>query len=124
MLYNGLPEARAILSQEVDNVEGAGVRRHALDYLKGRKVERMGMWTYDIMQPDEEELDELEQLAVSQMVMDRSAVVEEEPKLVQITPAEPNYNLLEARSGRFQCEKPNLSNTPKGLDDEPTPPRC
>ena len=55
MLYNGLPEARAILSQEVDNVEGAGVRRHALDYLKGRKVERMGMWTYDIMQPDEEE---------------------------------------------------------------------
>lgn len=122
MLYNGLPEARAILSQEVDNVEGAGVRRHALDYLKGRKVERMGMWTYDIMQPDEEELDELEQLAVSQMVMDRSAVAtEEEPKLVQITPAESNYGEV---SGRTQCLKPNLSNTPKGLDDEPTPPRC
>jgi hypothetical protein len=50
----------------------------------------MGMWTYDIMQPDEP-LEELEQLAISQMVMDRSAVVEEEPKLVQITPAESSY---------------------------------
>ena len=34
-------------------------------------------------------LAELEQLAINQMVMDRSAVVaEEEPKLVQIAPAE------------------------------------
>ena len=76
-----------------------------------------------ILRPfSEAELDELEQLAVSQMVMDRSAVAtEEEPKLVQITPAESNYGEV---SGRTQCLKPNLSNTPKGLDDEPTPPRC
>lgn len=66
------------------------MRRHALDYLKGRNVERMGMWTQEIMQPDEP-LDELEQLAISQMVMDRSAVVEEKPKLVQVAPAESNY---------------------------------
>ena len=95
VLYDGSPEARALLEPVVDGsitTEGSGVRRHALDYLKGRNVERMGMWTYDIMQPDEPEVEELERLAIRQMVMDRSAVAtEEEPKLVQITPAESSY---------------------------------
>ena len=88
VLYDGSPEARAILGQDVENTAGAGVLRHALAYLKGKDVENIGMWTRDIMEP----LEELERLAISQMVMDRSAAAtEEEPKLVQITPAESSY---------------------------------
>ena len=92
VLYDGSPQARAILGPTFEGditEEGAGVRRHALDYLKGKDVEHMGMWTQYIFAA--EPLEELEQLAISQMVMDRSAVVEEEPMLVQITPAESSY---------------------------------
>ena len=142
VLYDGSPEARAILGPTFEGditIEGAGVRRHALDYLKGRDVERMGMWTYDIIQPDEPE-DELEQLAISQMVMDRSVqlpydmdpdadpakvaailrrineeATEEKPKLVQITPAESNYE-------SWADVKKELQDA--GEIDEPTLPRC
>lgn len=59
VLYDGSTEARALLGPTFEGdvtIEGAGVRRHALDYLKGRTVERMGMWTSNIMQePGEDE---------------------------------------------------------------------
>src|SRR5208282_5220867 len=56
-LYDGSAEARAILGPTFEGditEEGAGVRRHALDYLKGRNVPLMGMWTGEIMLPEDE----------------------------------------------------------------------
>ncbi len=118
VLYDGSVEARAILGPTFEGditEEGAGVRRHALDYLKGRDVPLMGMWTKEIMDEDEtvieEDLTELEKTTIQNMVMDRSAVVtEEEPKLVQIAPVA-EYG---CESGRFQCTEPNFTEVDKG----------
>src|ERR1019366_2582419 len=66
LLNDGSAEARAILSGAIGAVEDAstsvescsveafGVLRHALDYLKGKDVNNLGMWTTDFF----EEVDE------------------------------------------------------------------
>ena len=49
-LYDGSAEARAILGPTFEGdvtEEGAGIRRHALDYLKGKNVNNLSMWTKD-----------------------------------------------------------------------------
>ena len=40
-----------LLDMEDHVQEGLGVLRHALEYLKGRDVPQMGMWTRTIMEP-------------------------------------------------------------------------
>ena len=110
--------AKETLDMDMKFISAYMAVTHALEYLKGRNVPNMGIFTADLIDGESE----LEQLAISQMVMERrTAVSEGNPMLVQITPAESNYGEM---SGRTQCAEPNLSNTPKGLDDEPTPPRC
>src|ERR1035437_7551107 len=50
LLYDGSAEARAILGPTFEGdvtEEGAGIRRHALDYLKGKNVNNLSMWTKD-----------------------------------------------------------------------------
>lgn len=52
LLNDGSAQARAILGTTFEGditEEGAGVRRHALDYLKGKNVNFMGLWTREIM---------------------------------------------------------------------------
>ena len=52
LLNDGSAEARAILGPTFEGditEEGAGIRRHALDYLKGKDVNNLGMWTREIM---------------------------------------------------------------------------
>jgi hypothetical protein len=47
-LSDGSAQAQAILGPTFEGdvtIEGAGVRQHALDYLKGKDVPHMGLWT-------------------------------------------------------------------------------
>ena len=88
--------AKETLDMDMKFISAYMAVTHALEYLKGRNVPNMGIFTADLIDGESE----LEQLAISQMVMERrTAVSEGNPMLVQITPAESNY-------------------------DEPTPPRC
>ena len=66
LLIDGSAQARAILSIAKDAVEEAatsigscsiealGVLGHALDYLKGKDVNNLGMWTKDFFEEDED----------------------------------------------------------------------
>jgi len=51
--------------------------RHALDYLKGKDVNNLGMWTKDFF-GEEEELTPEEFEVIQNMVMDRSTVTDTE----------------------------------------------
>ena len=57
-LYDGSAEAREILSSALDGehffVVSSGVLRHALDYLKGKDVQNIGLWTREFFGEDEE----------------------------------------------------------------------
>ena len=56
-LNDGSAQARAILGPTFEGditEEGAGIRRHALDYLKGKDVNNLGMWTTDFFEVDED----------------------------------------------------------------------
>ncbi len=94
-------EARAIVSGLLKNftpqegldwkeeltVEGDGLLRHTLTYLKGRDNPLRGMWSKFFFEDVGDELSKEDHEIIQNMVMDRSAVVtEEEPKLVQIEP--------------------------------------
>ena len=97
-LYDGSAEARAIInnaSEVIDNeLEGGGsdtvvadgILYHVMEYLKGKDMPLMGMWTREFWGDEyTEDLTADEFAAIQNMVMDRSAVVETEgQQLVQI----------------------------------------
>ena len=60
-LNDGSAQARAILGPTFEGdvtIEGAGVRQHALAYLKGKDVPNMGQWTWNLIgdEPEDETL--------------------------------------------------------------------
>jgi hypothetical protein len=102
MLYDGTAEAHKIFTDTLSafepqegldwkeelTVEGSGILHHALDYLKGKDNPLRGMWSKFFFE-NEGDLSFEDHIAIQNMVMDRSAVVEtEQPKLVQIAPVE------------------------------------